>query len=354
MSRLSLLLVPILACAFITTNRARANSPLPSGLADAAGRTGYLTMTRGQVEAIDLQTGDTLWKCDAAHRALLIVGDRLFAFTRPGDKVRIVALDVRAKGEVVLETDPLPLPSWSALRDEPGQSFRWQARTQAEYLEVFWEARAWYAGRERATPEREAAARKQAGGLLRIHLLTGRVQATSAEFPATPAALPPVALRESVRWSGAMDGWIFALVVDQNSVGQTATLRTWNAKTNQEAPARTILKGRRLQVVPGLGDRHLFLRDSLPSPADMQTEPVRWHIWSLDRGEVVGKVPYEPGSHAGTVVGPRAYFVKVEPVPGSLDRPFAQPRTLQAHDAITGKLLWERPIEGKMTAPPPP
>jgi hypothetical protein len=348
------LLLPILACVVLTAPRVRASTPLPSGIADSAGRTGYFTMVRGHLEALDLQTGDTLWRSDAAHRALAIVGDRLFAFSKPGEKVRIVALDLRARGEVIFETDPLLLPAWSALRDEPGQSFRWVARAGPEYLEVYWEARAWYAGRERSTPEREAAARKSAGGLLRVNLLTGRVQVSSAEFPSTPLALPPVTLRESIRWSGGLDGWIFALVVDQTSAGQSAILRTWNAANSQESAARTILTGQRLQVIASLGGRHLFLRDTVPSPADTPTAPVRWHIWSLDRGEIVGKIPYEPGSHAGAMVGGRAFFVKVEPIPGSLDRPFTQPRTLQAMDPLSGKLLWERPIEGKVTAPPPP
>jgi hypothetical protein len=351
--RSALLLVPILACALVTTPRARAGSPLPSGVADAAGRTGYFTMVRGHLEAIDLQTGDTLWRNDKAHRAVALVADRLFAFTSPGAPVRILALDTRAKGEVVYETEPVPFPEWCALRDEPGQSFRWLTRQQKEYLEVFWEARAWYAGRERATPEREAAARKSAGGMLRIHLLTGKLTVVPADFPAAPSVVPPVSVRESVRWSGQLEGIIYAAGIDQAGGGQTATLRAWNAKTSQELPARTILTGRRLHIVAGLGEKHLFLRDTTPSPADAPAV-VHWHVWSLERGAVVGTIPYEPGTHAGAVVAGRVFLVKVEPIPGSLDRPFAQPRTLQALDPRTGKLLWERPIEGKMTAPPPP
>lgn len=350
--RIPLLLLPLLACALVTTPRARAHSPLPAGLADAAGRTGYLTMVRGHLEALDLQTGDTLWRNERAHRAVALAGDRLFAFTRPGKEVRLLALDTRARGELVYETDPLPLPAWCALRDEPGQSFRFVARHQPEYLEVYWEARAWYAGREKVTPEREATARKTAGGLLRVHLLTGKVEVTPSDFPAANSVLPPVTLRESVRWSGLVEGFIHAITVEQTRTGQAAVARAWNAQTQQELPARPILTGRRLQVVSGLGDKFLFLRDTVPSPADPQPV-VAWHVWSLERGAVVGKIPYEPGTHAGTLIAGRVFFVKIEPVPGALDKPFAQPRTLQALDPTTGKLLWERPIEGKMAAPPP-
>src|SRR5262245_60060296 len=115
MNRLpGLLLLPVLAIALATTPMLRANVPLPSGLADPAGRTGFFTMVRGHVEAIDLTTGDTLWASDKAHRPLLVVGDRLYAFGKDGDKVRIVGLDLLAKGELVFHTEALPLPAWSA------------------------------------------------------------------------------------------------------------------------------------------------------------------------------------------------------------------------------------------------
>ncbi len=352
--RSTLLVLPVLVLAVTTPSPLRANLPLPAGLADAAGRTGFFTMIRGHLEAIDLATGDTLWSSDRAQRALLIVGDRLFALSKSGGKVRILGLDLLAKGGVTMTSDPLPLPAWSALRDEPGQSFRWQARVVPEYLEVHWEARAWYAGRAKATAQSEAAARKHASGLLRVHLLTGEVQASPAEFPQTPPALPPATLRGSIRWSAAIEQWLFAVVVDQTSTGQSASLRSWLLKTGQELPARPILSGRRLQVVPGLSERYLFVREALPSPAEATADPVRWQVWSLERGALIGRVPYEPGTLPGTVVGNRVLFVKSEPFGARLNEPHTQPRVLRAVDLTTGKIAWERPIEGKPVAPPTP
>lgn len=355
MTRLrGVLVLPVLAFALATTPLLRANVPLPSGLADPAGRTGFFTMVRGHVEAIDLTTGDTLWANEKAHRPLVVVADRLYALGKAGDTVHLVGLDLLAKGDVVLKTDALPLPGWSALRDEPGQAFRWQARVVPDHLEVHWEARAWYAGREKATPEREAAARKQASGLIRVHLLTGRIQTSPAEFPQATQPLPPATLKESIRWSGVFEQWLFAVTVDQTSAGQSATLRSWVAKTGEELPARPLLTGRRLQVMSGLGERHLFVREALPSPADANRTPVRWHIWGLERGDVVGRVPYEPGCQPGAVVGNRVLFVKTEPFGGKLDGPVVQPRVLRAVELTTGKVAWERPIEGKPTAPPTP
>src|SRR5205823_4768852 len=52
---------------------------LPCGVADAAGRTGYLSNPGGGIDAVDLLTGDLLWKSDEAQRPLLVVGGRLYA-----------------------------------------------------------------------------------------------------------------------------------------------------------------------------------------------------------------------------------------------------------------------------------
>jgi hypothetical protein len=52
------------------------------------------------------------------------------------------------------------------------------------------------------------------------------------------------------------------------------------------------------------------------------------------------------------VLGPRAYVLVGGSVRGTFDRPFVQPRTLKAIDLKSGKVLWERPLQGKPVAPP--
>src|SRR5947208_13252831 len=52
---------------------------LPAGIADPAGRTGFLAGAGGGVDAVDLTTGDVLWQTTEAQRPLLVVGDRLYA-----------------------------------------------------------------------------------------------------------------------------------------------------------------------------------------------------------------------------------------------------------------------------------
>jgi hypothetical protein len=52
------------------------------------------------------------------------------------------------------------------------------------------------------------------------------------------------------------------------------------------------------------------------------------------------------------VLGPRVVYLVAGPIPGPLDRPFVQPRTLKGLDLKSCKVLWERPIQGKRILPP--
>ena len=74
----------------------------------------------------------------------------------------------------------------------------------------------------------------------------------------------------------------------------------------------------------------------------------------MDDGGRLAQVPYEPGTEAVAVVGPRVYALVAGPLAGPLDKAFVRPRSLKAFDLKTGKPLWQRPVEGKLIAPPAP
>jgi len=48
------------------------------------------------------------------------------------------------------------------------------------------------------------------------------------------------------------------------------------------------------------------------------------------------------------------FYLISGPFKGPINRPFVRSRSLKAFDLKAGKPLWERPVEGKLCAPPAP
>src|SRR5262245_9627806 len=98
---------------------ARAN-PFPGGILDPSGRTAYVAGAGGGLEALDLATGDVVWRTARAQVPLLVVGDCLYAQANEEGALRVRAFDLTRprkakKGSApgracVLESEPVFLP----------------------------------------------------------------------------------------------------------------------------------------------------------------------------------------------------------------------------------------------------
>jgi hypothetical protein len=330
---------------------------LPGGIADDAGRTGFLASAVGGIEAIDLQTGEVLWESIEAQRPLLLVGSRLIA--QAGirrNRFRILVYEVRT-GECMRESDPVVLPGWVVTGSAPGRSFDARWRLEGNVLVCAWEAEAWYADSAHPTTEQAEAARKQASGVARIDLDTGIVESGPAEK--TETGPPPKALKEleklAVRWQGAIGPFTAALVLEESSSGQSLVLRMWEPATGKAAEPRELLHGKRLLVQTTLDGKYLCLRDggTRPDEKGSRTLPEQsWMLVSLDLAAPIRKVPYEAGTQTLAVVGSRLFYAVSGPVQGAIHRPLVQPRTLKAVNLESGKVLWQRPVAGKSLHPP--
>jgi hypothetical protein len=149
-----------------------------AGVADPAAKVGFFPNTTGGIDALDLANGKLLWTSKDAHRPLLASADRLFAqknLDKP-NQIRVVILDSTREGKRVLESETITLPDWVSVTVAYGRSYRSNARLDMNVLFLSWEARAFYAGGARPTPEIEKAARKEASGVLRIDLTTGKFE----------------------------------------------------------------------------------------------------------------------------------------------------------------------------------
>ena len=149
------------------------------GLGSPDGSAGYFPAEKGGIEALDLATGKALWASQEANRPLAATGERLYAQASVAGKanqVRVVALEART-GKRVLQSDPAVFPDWVSVGVVYGRTFASGAVLNRDGLLLIWEARAHYAGGAAPPPEIEEAARKEASGVLKVDLETGKVQA---------------------------------------------------------------------------------------------------------------------------------------------------------------------------------
>lgn len=205
-------LVSVAASARGTELKLQAPLVLPGGgVADHNGKVGFVPNTSGGIDALDLASGKLLWDTKAAPQPLLATADRLLAQKLvPGkaNQVRIVVLDTTQKGKQLLESQPVAFPDWVSVGVAHGRSFGSTARLTDDALLLTWQARAWYAGGARPTPEIERRARKAASGVVQVDLKTGKVRTLQGD--SIPKGMP-LTVSAQVR-AATVAGRAFSLV----------------------------------------------------------------------------------------------------------------------------------------------
>src|SRR5262245_15071318 len=141
------------------------------GVADPAGKVGFFPNTSGGIDAIDLATGKTLWTSTSANRPLLATADKVFAQY----KANIVVIDA-TNGKSIRTSDAVAWPDWVAVEPAHGRTFRSDARLEGNALYLTWDARAFYAGGARPTPEIEKRARKESTGVAKLDIDNGKLE----------------------------------------------------------------------------------------------------------------------------------------------------------------------------------
>jgi hypothetical protein len=156
------------------------------GVADPAGKTGFVPNPSGGIDALDLATGKLLWSSKDANRPLFATADRLFA----QKQASLIVLDTTQEGKAVREAKSIALPNWASVEPGYGQSYRGSVRLNGDTLLLSWEARAFYAGGAAPTPEIEKRARKAASGVARLDLKTGKLDSLDADQVAAGKFFP--------------------------------------------------------------------------------------------------------------------------------------------------------------------
>jgi outer membrane protein assembly factor BamB len=165
------------AIVVISATATHAQDLLPGGGVSSPDRkTGYFSAEKGGIEAVELSTGKTLWASKEASRPL-IAGDKTIyaqvSIPKKGNAVRVIALDM--DGKKVLQSEPIVFPDWVSVEVAYGRTFASAAVLKQGELLLVWEARTHYAGGAVPPPEVEEAARKEASGIAKVNLESGKV-----------------------------------------------------------------------------------------------------------------------------------------------------------------------------------
>jgi hypothetical protein len=337
--------------------------PFPAGIADPADKVAYVTNAAGGIDAVGLDKGDLLWDAKWPARPLAVVGKRLFAqvpVEGRANVVKILTLDTSAKGKKVRESDAVAFPEWVSVGGGYDRSFASSGRVRDGSLLLTWEARAWYAGGARPSPEVEKRARKLESGVAKVNLDSGKVEMLSADKapagPALPKELAKVVSHQY--WTGS--DWqkkpivagkvVAALEATDLGGGKSAlTLKRWDLATGKEEESVKLLEGKALWPQVSADGRHLFVHQALVKE-QLPKGDYAWWVFDLESGKQVAKLPYEGQLTDAVVLGSRVYYLSYVPRkigPGAT----VEPRSVKAVDLATGKQAWERPVEGVKVFP---
>jgi len=333
---------------------------LPRGVAEPGGRTGYVTNASAGIDAIDLLTGELLWSTEVASQPLLVFDDRLAAQRSMKAKphvLEIVVLDVTQQGKLVLTSDPVVFPDWVSVTPGTEESFAYQVFLDHRHLILEWHAHARYRGGAAPPPHILEQATKDAAGTARINLETGEVD--MLPHPRKAAAPLPDGLQEVTSrpylagsaWQ--TDPWVvgkkLCALVSEESEGRGALyLKTWDVSTGQAHEPILLVADNALVPYVTPDGRYLFIHQELP-PAPQPAEPQAWWVFSVETGQRLAQLAYEPGTQQPCVVGARVYYlIEGPPAPvtsgGSI---------LKARELTSGQLLWERPLQARRVSKPP-
>jgi len=324
--------------------------PLPLGITDQDGRTGYFAAGLETIEAVNLADGSLLWQTDALLRPLIAFEQRLAAqaasVPRKANTLRIVLLNVKRNGKQILASDPALLPDWvDCLASEP-EIFQYRVRLEGREMVLAWEAHRRYSGG--APPPRQVVeqAARDASGEVRVDLETGRIKAE-----AVPLWISGATLREAnsdppspdVIWH--TEPWrigdrLAALMMKEEGLGQSLYLATWSPDSTATG-AKLVELARGTGMAPSLSPDGKYVLVEPDEPEPGPRGPQRpWWIFETTTGRRIATVPHEEGAREPCIVVPRLYYVVREPARSSPGK--AVGTVLRVRDLGSGELLWER------------
>lgn len=331
---------------------------LPAGVAAPDQHIGYVGIS-GAIEALDLHTGESLWRAEIDARPVLVFENLLVVLSPVKGKanaLKLVEVDRNNEGEFVRESDELMFPDWVHATITPDLFFSYEVSRDGSDLVLEWEAHARYQGGASPSAQIQAQATQDTAGTARFNLQTGEVR----EFPGghkqkieLPSRLLEANLFSYQRgastfwhtepWS--FDGRFAVLVGEVVEDRQTLKLQTWDG-TGEIAPANTLLTGQALVSYVTPDGLYLFVHSEILS------DKPDWWIFSVTTGKELAVLKYEEVTREGCVLNSRVYYL-VEDAASAPQRAGENLRSkMKAVEIASGKLIWERLLSLRPTRKP--
>jgi hypothetical protein len=327
--------------------------PLPGGVADPEGHTGYVVGASGHLEALELATGRLLWSVAGAGEPLLVLGKRLITrLNLPPNRLRLVVLDVANRGHRLLESEVVIFPEWVSIEDP--NSFGLEAFGLRETVHLTWHASARYQGGAPPPQSVAAKAKKSEAGEVLVDLKTGRVEMRGLGETPGQEQFGAVANRRSYPYErGGLPeaaplvagGKLATLDLKEAEGRQALYIDRWDLATGRSEESIALPGGADLRPQVTLDGRFLLVQEERSSG--------HYAVISLETGrQIASGLPLDPGRQVVAVLGSRLYSSVESP---RADRAPVQTvsRTLRAIDLASGKVVWERPLMGRSVTPKP-
>jgi hypothetical protein len=367
---------------------------IPFGIADPTEKATYVMSQDGGIEAIALTSGRLLWSTSAASVPLAIHEKALVAQAAVEGKpnqVKIVVLDPRQEGKVLLTSDAVTFPESVNVGLAYGRSFSSQGRVIQGKLFLHWSAKDWAGTGYEVKNLGEEKSRKEASGVAKVNLGDGGVEMVSEDdaglepAPKVPEELEKLKDVEKLRGAVSYTPSDKPLIVGKRAVvfavkienaGPKMVLMQWDLETGKELddidmlrpniPLGTGKEFPHIELLDGnwtpgpfsLDGRNVFIRHQ-ETKADWRKSTAKgglsanevpigrqqWWIFSMESGALLGKVPLQDGSvEAVERVRDRVYFGLQDST--GVKKPEYQefPRTLRVIDSNSGTVLWERAV----------
>lgn len=282
---------------------------------DAASGAAYVMSPTGGIDAIEISTGNLMWKSRAAVKPLLVDKGTLVAQAQspsPRGEFLIVALDTkagRAQGKVQVK---LPDGIRARLVDSPSKSFRAKAFASAEGdVVVTWESQGDQTLQGAVPPAREAAPSAEEG------FASQAAAARAAQTQNTGAARLNFAAGRAV-----------AVPYERAKALQAATEK-----------AAAPLDLRRLASIDG---RHILRSES--SPEGSLWMPYRWTITDASSGTTIATIDAPVSMAPFVVSGSQLFYVAQPSARREGNRLVEEPLRLRSLDLTTGNAMWEKAV----------
>lgn len=323
---------------------------LPSGVAAPNQQVGYVATMTGGIEALDLLTGELLWRAELAARPVLIFQNLLAALALVegrANALQLIEVDLNKEGELVRESDALVFPDWVRATITPDLFFSYEVSVDGNDLILEWEGHARYEGGAPPSALIQAQSTQDAAGAARFNLQTGEVSELpdhskkKIELPQGLLEANLFSYQQGASSFWRTEPWVFddgfaVLIGEVAEDRQTLKLQTWDARTGEIASPIKLLTGQALVSYVTPDGLCLFIH------SELQSDKHDWRLFSVTTGKELTVLKYEEGTREACVLNSRVYYLVEDAAAAHHEGEETLQSTMKAVDVASGRLIWKR------------